>query len=158
MNKIGPCLWFDSQAEDAANFYVSVFKNARIVEKTHYPQDLYRPKGSVLTVRFVLDGQEFLALNGGPHFTFSPAVSFVVNCETQADVDYYWDTLLVGGKEVECGWLSDKFGLSWQIVPAALPAMLSSPDGAATQRTFAAMLQMKKLDISVLEKAFRGES
>jgi len=157
MNRINPCLWFDSRAEEAANFYVSVFKNSKILQITHYPQDLYRPKGSVLTVRFVLDGQEFLALNGGPHFTFTPAVSFVVNCAAQADVDYYWDTLLADGKEVECGWLTDKFGLSWQIVPEALPALLSSPDAAAVQRCFACMLTMKKLDIARLEQAFRGE-
>ena len=158
MNTIGPCLWFDSQAEEAANFYVSVFKNSRILEVTHYPQEVHRPKGSVLTVRFVLDGQEFMALNGGPHFTFTPAVSFVVNCATQAEVDYYWNTLQIDGKEVECGWLTDRFGLSWQIVPEAMTAMLASPDAAATQRAFAAMLTMKKLDIALLEQAFKGES
>jgi predicted 3-demethylubiquinone-9 3-methyltransferase (glyoxalase superfamily) len=158
MNRIDPCLWFDSLAEEAARFYVSVFKNSRIIQTTHYPQDLYRPKGTVLTVRFILDGQEFLALNGGPHFAFTPAVSFVVNCATQAEVDTYWDKLLVGGKEVECGWLTDQFGLSWQIVPDILPTLLSSPDVGATQRVFAAMLKMKKLDIALLEQAFKGES
>jgi len=158
MNRIDPCLWFDSQAEEAANFYVSVFKNSRILQITHYPQEVYRPKGSVLTVRFVLDGKEFLALNGGPHFTFTPAVSFIVNCATQAEIDYYWDTLLVGGKEVECGWLTDRFGLSWQIVPEIMFSLLNGADAEATQRAFAAMMTMKKLDIAVLEQAFKGGS
>jgi len=158
MSRIDPCLWFDSQAEEAANFYVSVFKNSRILQITHYPQEVYRPKGSVLTVRFVLDGKEFLALNGGPHFTFTPAVSFIVNCATQAEIDYYWDTLLVGGKEVECGWLTDRFGLSWQIVPEIMFSLLNGADAEATQRAFAAMMTMKKLDIAVLVQAFKGGS
>lgn len=157
MNRIGPCLWFDGQAEEAAVFYVSIFKNSRILQTTHYLQEMHRPKGSVLTVSFVLDGQEFLALNGGPEFTFSPAVSFVVYCETQAEIDEYWEKLTAdGGKEVECSWLTDKFGVSWQIVPRVMLAMLSDPDTAAAERAFAAMLTMKKLDIAQLKKAFAG--
>ena len=156
MNKIGPCLWFDGQAEDAANFYVSIFKNSKIVQVMPCLEGVDRPKGSVLTVKFVLDGVEFLALNGGPHFTFSPAISFIVNCETQVEIDDFWEKLSSGGKEIECGWLTDKFGVSWQIVPTALPRMLTDPDTVAAQRAFSAMLKMKKLDIALLERAFKG--
>ncbi len=156
MNTISPCLWFDSQAEEAATFYVSIFKNSEILQTTYYLEEVHRPKGSVLTVKFVLDGQEFLALNGGPQFTFSPAISFVVNCETQEEIDHYWERLSAGGEKVQCGWLTDQFGASWQIVPTLLPAMLNAPDTAAAQRVFAAMLQMKKLDIAVLQQAYKG--
>ena len=155
MNRISSCLWFDGQAAQAADFYVSIFRNSRIVQTTHYPDDKHRHWGSVLTVKFVLDGSEFLALNGGPQFTFSPAISLVVNCETQAEIDEYWAKLSAGGAEVECGWVTDKFGVSWQIVPAALPELLGSEDTAATQRVFAALMKMKKLDIRQLEEAFR---
>lgn len=156
MQKISTCLWFDGQAEEAANFYVSVFKNARIVNTTRYLEGLPQPKGSVMTVRFVLDGQEFVALNGGPQFTFSPAISFVVYCETQEEVDGMWEKLVAGGAENQCGWLQDKFGVSWQIVPSVLIEMLSDVDDVASQRAIAAMLHMKKLDISVLERAYKN--
>lgn len=156
MQKISTCLWFDGQAEEAANFYVSVFKNARIVNTTRYLEGLPQPKGSVMTVRFILDGQEFVALNGGPQFTFSPAISFVVYCETQEEVDGMWEKLVAGGAENQCGWLQDKFGVSWQIVPSVLIEMLSAVDDIASQRAIAAMLHMKKLDISVLERAYKN--
>ena len=157
MNRISTCLWFDGQVEEAAAFYVAIFKNSSIVETLYCLQEMHRPKGSVLTVSFVLDGQEFLALNGGPEFTFSPAISFMVNCETQEEIDDYWKKLTAdGGKEVECGWLTDKFGVSWQIVPSALLKMLNDPDTAAAERAFAAMLKMKKLDIAQLKQAFAG--
>ncbi|MDO8768331.1 MAG: VOC family protein [Burkholderiaceae bacterium] len=156
MQKISTCLWFDGQAEEAANFYVSVFKNARIVNTTRYLEGLPQPKGSVMTVRFILDGQEFVALNGGAQFTFSPAISFVVYCETQEEVDGMWEKLVAGGAENQCGWLQDKFGVSWQIVPSVLIEMLSAVDDVASQRAIAAMLHMKKLDISVLERAYKN--
>ena len=158
MNRIGPCLWFDSQAEEAAAFYTAIFKNSRIIQTTRYLEGAPRPAGSVLTVRFVLDGQDFLALNGGPQYTFSPAISFVVYCDTQAEIDDYWAKLTVGGQEVQCGWLTDKFGVSWQIVPNSFMAMLDDPDTAAAQRAFTAMMQMTKLDISALEQAFNAST
>ena len=156
MQKVSPCLWFDDEAEEASNFYVSIFRNSRIVETTRYVEGSPRPKGSVMTVRFILDGHEFLALNGGPHFSFSPAISFVVHCESQEEVDGFWEKLSAGGEEQQCGWLKDKFGVSWQIVPKALIAMLSGGDAVASQRAVAAMLQMNKLDISLLERAYRN--
>ncbi len=156
MHAVHPCLWFDGRAEEAAKFYVSVFKDSEIVNTARYLEGSPGEAGSVLTVRFVLDGQEFLALNGGPQFTFSPAISFVVPCQTQAEVDEYWERLSAGGEEGQCGWLVDRFGVSWQIVPDALPALLSSSDTAASQRAFAAMLQMKKLDIAALERAYNN--
>lgn len=156
MNRISTCLWFDDQAEEAAAFYVSIFKNSSIVETLHSPLEMHRPKGSVLTVSFVLDGQEFMALNGGPQFTFSPAISFMVNCETQEEIDDYWEKLTAGGQEVECGWLTDKFGVSWQIVPTVLLKMANDADTAAAGRAFSAMLKMKKLNIAQLKQAFAG--
>lgn len=156
MQKIGPCLWFDGKAEEASNFYVSIFKNSRIVKATRYPEGSPLPTGTVMTVEFILDGQEFLALNGGPQYTFSPAISFVVRCETQQEVDDLWEKLLAGGEEQQCGWLTDKFGVCWQIVPNALIRMLSGADAVASQRAFAAMLQMKKLNISLLEHAYNN--
>jgi len=156
MHTVHPCLWFDGRAEEAAKLYVSVFKDSEIVNTARYLEGSPGEAGSVLTVRFVLDGQEFLALNGGPQFTFSPAISFVVPCQTQAEVDEYWERLSAGGEEGQCGWLVDRFGVSWQIVPDALPALLSSSDTAASQRAFAAMLQMKKLDIAALERAYNN--
>src|SRR5574338_35089 len=156
MDKPYPCLWFNGQAEEAARFYVSVFKNSRIVATSYFPEGLPRPPGSVMTVNFVLDGQKFLALNGGPEFQFSPAVSFVVSCDTQGEVDTLWSRLTEGGMEVQCGWLTDKYGISWQIVPKALPAMLTSTDKAAARRAAAAMMGMKKLDIAALKQAFDG--
>jgi len=153
MQKITPFLWFDSQAEEAANFYVSIFKNAKIVTVTRYDDEASkaagRPKGSVMTVAFQLEGQDFVALNGGPVFKFTEAVSFVVNCETQQEIDYYWNELSKGGdpKAQQCGWLKDKYGLSWQIVPTELPKLLNNPDAMK------AMLQMKKIDVEALKKA-----
>ncbi len=160
MQTIAPCLWFDGQAEGAALFYTSVFKNSRILEIARYLEGAPRPAGTVMTVRFILDGQEFMALNGGPQFSFSPAVSFAVPCDTQAQIDALWEKLGAGGEEVQCGWLKDKFGLSWQIFPRSLPAMLVDADRAAAQRAFAAMLQMKRISIALLERAFnhRGTS
>jgi len=156
MQKPYPCLWFDGQAEEAAKFYVSVFKNSRITDTSYFPEGLPRPAGTVMTVSFVLDGQEFMALNGGPEFQFSPAVSFVVTCDNQEEVDELWARLTEGGMEVQCGWLADKYGVSWQIVPRALPELLTSADKAAAQRAAIAMQGMKKLDIAALRKAYEG--
>ena len=154
MLKITPCLWFNDQAEAAARFYTSIFKNATIGEITHYGEGSPRPKGSVLTVRFQLDGQEFLALDGGPEFTFTEAVSFVVHCETQEELDRMWEQLSEGGEEVQCGWLKDQYGMSWQIVHTVLPTMLNDPDPARAERVLQAVMRMKKLDINALEEAF----
>src|SRR5258706_1896087 len=148
MQKITPFLWFDTQAEDAANFYVSIFDNSRIVKITRYGEAGPGPKGSVMTVDFELNGQEFIGLNGGPHFKFTEAVSFSVNCKTQAEVDGFWAKLSDGGEEGPCGWLKDKYGLSWQINPTILDEMLSDPDPAKAQRVMQAMLKMKKIDIA----------
>ena len=154
MQTIIPCLWFDSQAEEAVRFYVSVFPDSRIVETSYYLEGLPRPAGSVLTIRFILDGQEFLAMNGGPVFTFSAATSFVAWCDTQPQVDHLWDSLGSGGRDAQCGWVTDRFGVTWQVVPRALPAMLMSTDKVAAQRALNAMLKMKKLDIAALQHAF----
>jgi predicted 3-demethylubiquinone-9 3-methyltransferase (glyoxalase superfamily) len=155
-----PCLWFDQQAEEAVNFYVSLFKNSKIVNVARYDeasaQASGQPKGSVMTVTFQLDGQEFMALNGGPVFKFTEAISFIVNCETQEEVDRLWNALTQGGAEVQCGWLKDKYGLSWQIVPTILEELLSDPDPVKAQRVMQAMLQMKKLDIAGLRRAYAG--
>jgi predicted 3-demethylubiquinone-9 3-methyltransferase (glyoxalase superfamily) len=158
MQKIRPFLWFDKEAEEAANFYISVFKNSRVLEVARYGAAGPGPAGSVMTVTFVLDGQEFIALNGGPHFRFTEAVSLFVTCEDQAEVDYFWDKLMAGGGQpVECGWLKDRFGLSWQVVPAGLMTMLHDPDAARSERVMRAMLQMVKLDIAALQRAYDGE-
>jgi len=154
MQKITPCLWFDQQAEEAARFYVSVFKNSRMGAITHYGESGPLPKGTVLTVRFQLDGQEFVALNGGPTFHLTEAVSFMVNCDTQEEVDRMWDKLSEGGQQVQCGWLKDRYGLSWQIVPTVIAKMLIDPDPARVNRVMKAILQMKKLDIKTLEEAY----
>lgn len=158
MQKITPFLWFNDKAEDAANFYVSLFKNSKIVTVTRYGEDgaraSGRPKGTVMTVVFQLDGQEFTALNGGPTFTFSPAVSFVVNCETQEEIDRLWDKLTQGGKPVQCGWLTDKYGLSWQIVPTLLGKLLQDKDPLKAERVMKAMLGMVKIDIKGLQQAY----
>ena len=151
--RIAPCLWFDHQAEEAAGFYASIFPNSRIVKVVRYGKAGPGPAGSAMTVEFQLDGQSFIALNGGPHFKFTEAISFVVNCQTQDEVDAYWEKLSAGGAEVECGWLKDKFGLSWQIVPTALPALLSDPDPEKSQRVMKAVLTMKKLDLRALQEA-----
>ena len=151
MQKITPFLWFDNQAEEAVKFYTSIFKNSRIGKIAP------GPKGSVMTVEFQLEGQEFVALNGGPHFKFTEAISFVVNCKTQAEVDKFWKKLSAGGKEVQCGWLKDKYGLSWQIVPTVLGELLSDKDAAKSQRVMQAMLKMVKLDIEKLKEAAEGK-
>ena len=156
MQKTSPCLWFDRQAKEAANFYVSVFRNSRIKNLARYGDGAPMPKGTVLTVSFELDGQEFVALNGGPHFTFSPAISFVVNCASQQEVDDFWQKLSAHPDREQCGWLQDKYGVSWQIVPTALPQMLGDPDPARAQRVMTAMLAMKKLDIAALQRAYDG--
>ena len=157
MQKITPFLWFDSNAEEAANFYTSIFKNSRILNVARYGEAGPGPKGSAMTVTFQLEGQQFIALNGGPHYTFSPAISFFVNCETQAEVDEFWSKLSAGGKEVQCGWLQDKFGVSWQIIPNALMELMSDKDPVKSQRVFKAMLQMSKIDIAGLKRAYQGE-
>jgi predicted 3-demethylubiquinone-9 3-methyltransferase (glyoxalase superfamily) len=154
MQKITPFLWFDGEAEEAANFYVSIFKNSKVLSVSRYGDGAPRPKGSVMTVAFDLDGQKFVALNGGPQYAFTPAVSFVVNCETQEEVDHYWEKLTAGGKEVQCGWLTDKYGLSWQITPTILITMLQDKDPAKAQRVMKAMMKMIKLDIKELQRAY----
>ena len=154
MQKIKPCLWFDGNAEEAVNFYLSVFKDARILDVRRYGPDMQGPEGSVLTVDFELFGQEYIALNGGPEFTFDEAVSFAVDCESQEEVDYYWERLTAdGGEESVCGWLKDKFGLSWQITPRRLMELVTGPDQARAARAWQAMLQMRKIDIQTLEDA-----
>jgi predicted 3-demethylubiquinone-9 3-methyltransferase (glyoxalase superfamily) len=156
MQKITTFLWFDDKAEEAANFYVSLFKNSKIETISHYGEGSPRPKGTVLTVTFQLDGQQFMALNGGPHYTFTPAISLLVNCETQEEVDRLWEKLLEGGKPSRCGWLQDRYGLSWQIVPTVLGKLMSDPDREKANRVMQAMLQMDKLDIRKLEQAYKG--
>ena len=158
--RITPFLWFDHQAEQAAEFYTSVFKNSRIMQVTHYgkagEKAAGRPAGSVMTVAFQLGGQDFVALNGGPSFKFSGAISFVVNCKTQAEVDRYWKKLCAGGQEVKCGWLKDRFGVSWQVVPTVLPELLGLDDPARAERVMQAVLKMVKLDIQRLKDAAKG--
>jgi predicted 3-demethylubiquinone-9 3-methyltransferase (glyoxalase superfamily) len=157
MQKITPFLWFDGKAEEAAKFYTSIFKNSKLGQIRRYGDAGPGPKGSVLTASFELEGQEFVALNGGPQFTFTPAISFFVNCETQEEVDEFWDKLSEGGKKNRCGWLQDKFGVSWQIVPTALGKLLSDPDPEKSSRVMKAMLQMDKLDIRGLQEAYEGK-
>jgi predicted 3-demethylubiquinone-9 3-methyltransferase (glyoxalase superfamily) len=152
--KITPFLWFDDQAEEAATFYISIFPNARILDVTRYAAGAPGPAGQVMTVNFALDGQEFIALNGGPEFEFTEAVSFVVDCQTQEEMDRYWYALSNSGEEGPCGWLKDRYGLSWQIVPTSLSEMLQDADSERAQRVTAAFLQMKKLDIQALQDAF----
>jgi predicted 3-demethylubiquinone-9 3-methyltransferase (glyoxalase superfamily) len=164
VQKLTPCLWFDNEAEEAAKFYCSIFDHSKITATTHYSEAGFefhgRPAGSVMTVSFELDGQTFTGLNGGPQFKFSEATSFQVNCQTQDEVDHFWGNLSAGGpvEAQQCGWLKDKFGLSWQIVPIALMDMMKDPDTKKSQRAMQAMLQMKKLDIATLQRAFDGES
>ena len=158
--KITPFLWFDMQAEQAATFYVSVFKGSKLGRISHYGKAGHevhgRTAGSVMTVEFDLAGQKFLALNGGPNFKFTEAVSFVVNCDTQDEVDYFWSRLSAGGQEGPCGWLKDKYGLSWQIVPSVIPKMMTDADAAKSDRVMAAVMKMKKLDVAKLERAYAG--
>jgi len=153
MPKITPFLWFDNQAEEAARFYTSILPNSRILSTTRYGEGAPMPKGGVMTVVFELDGQRFIALNGGPLFKFNESVSFTVDCKTQQEVDEYWEKLTAGGQESQCGWLKDKYGLSWQIVPTVLGELLSDPDPQKAKRAMQAMLKMKKLDISALKRA-----
>jgi predicted 3-demethylubiquinone-9 3-methyltransferase (glyoxalase superfamily) len=153
MQKITPFLWFDTEGEEAARFYTSVFPHSRIVEVAHYGSAGPRPEGMVMTVTFELDGQTFVALNGGPEFTFNEAISFEVSCESQEEVDSYWSTLSMGGEEGPCGWLKDRFGVSWQIVPTRLTELLLDPDREKSQRVMEAMLKMKKIEIDELEQA-----
>jgi len=154
MPKISPFLWFDRQAEEAANFYIKIFKNSKILNITRYGEAGPGPKGSVMTIEFTLDGQEFIALNGGPHFKFNEAILFSVDCNTQEEVDLYWAKLSEGGEEQPCGWLKDKFGLSWQVNPTILGEMLGDPDPQKAERVTEAMLKMKKIDIAALKKAY----
>jgi predicted 3-demethylubiquinone-9 3-methyltransferase (glyoxalase superfamily) len=153
MFKIRPFLWFDDNAEEAANFYVSIFKNSRILNVARYAEGAPRPAGTVLTVDFQLEGQDFTALNGGPIFHFTEAISFFVNVETQAELDDLWNKLSAGGEEGQCGWLKDKFGLSWQIVPSILGPLMSSPDPVKASNVTAALMKMRKLDIAALQRA-----
>ncbi|HEX4100693.1 MAG TPA: VOC family protein [Pseudonocardiaceae bacterium] len=155
MQKITPCLWFDTKGEEAANFYTTVFKNSKILDVARYGAAGPGPEGTVMTVSFELDGQKFVALNGGPHFTFNEAVSFQVSCETQDEVDYFWGNLSQGGEEGPCGWLKDKYGVSWQIVPTALVELISDPDPERSQAAITAMLGMRKIDIEALRRAVK---
>ena len=161
MQKITPFLWFDNKAEEAANFYVSIFRNSKIGTITRYGEEgakiSGRPKGTVMVVAFQLDGQEIMALNGGPHFKFSEAISFLVNCETQQEVDELWEKLSEGGEEGRCGWLKDKYGLSWQIVPTVLGKMLQDKDAEKSERVMNAMLKMAKIDIKTLKQAYEQQ-
>jgi predicted 3-demethylubiquinone-9 3-methyltransferase (glyoxalase superfamily) len=156
VQKITPCLWFDFKAEEAVAHYHKIFKNSRIVSTTRYSEAGPGPAGAVMTLLFEIDGQQFLALNGGPHFKFTPAVSLIVNCEDQAEVDALWDRLSDGGEPGQCGWLTDKFGVSWQVVPSVIPRMLQSADAAAIQRVMRAVMPMKKLDAGKLQQAFEA--
>jgi predicted 3-demethylubiquinone-9 3-methyltransferase (glyoxalase superfamily) len=153
MRDLTPCLWFDTEGEDAATFYASVFPNSRILHVARYGEAGPRPAGTVMTVSFELDGQKFLALNGGPEFSFTEAISFQVHCESQEEVDAYWSKLSEGGEEGPCGWLKDRFGLSWQIVPTRLEELLGDPDPERAQRAMKAMLAMRKIEIAELERA-----
>jgi predicted 3-demethylubiquinone-9 3-methyltransferase (glyoxalase superfamily) len=156
MQRISPCLWFDNQAEEAVNFYLSIFKNAKIKSVTRFGDAGPGPKGSVMVIAFELDGVELIALNGGPIFKFNEAVSLSIGCQSQAEVDHYWNKLTAGGTESQCGWLKDKYGVSWQVVPLPLTELMASSDAPRVKRMTEAMFKMKKLDIAVLEKAFNG--
>ncbi|MFY9951517.1 MAG: VOC family protein [Candidatus Sulfotelmatobacter sp.] len=157
MQKIVPFLWFDGNAEEAMNFYTSIFKNSKVGQITRCGDAGPGPKGSVLTAKFQIEGQEFMALNGGPEFKFTPAISFFVNCETQKEVDELWEKLLAGGKAMQCGWLTDKFGISWQIIPKALMEFLGDKDPQKSQRVMQAMMKMIKIDVEGLKRAHEGK-
>jgi len=157
--KITPFLWFNGQAEEAVMFYTSLFRNSKVDTISRYGDNAPFPKGSALVVPFQLEGQKFMALNGGPHFSFTPAISFLVNCDSQQEIDHLWDNLTSnGGKEMDCGWLTDKYGLSWQIVPEVFGKMMQDKDPAKVQRVMHAMMQMRKMDIQKLEEAYAGEA
>ena len=153
MQKIIPFLWFNGQAEEAMNFYTSIFRNSKVLSVARYGDAGPGPKGSVMTAQFEVEGHQFVALNGGPQYTFTPAVSFLVNCTTQDEVDHLWDRLSAGGQEMPCGWVTDKFGLTWQVIPTLLPELLTGRDPQKAQRVMQAMLQMKKIDIAALRRA-----
>jgi len=155
--KITPFLWFDTNAEEAVNFYVSIFKNSKITHVSRYGDAGPGPKGTVMVVSFELEGQKFTALNGGPHYKFTPAISLYVDCETQAEVDELWEKLSAGGRDVQCGWLADKYGLSWQVIPRTLIELMQDKDPVKAQRVFQAMLKMVKIDVEGLKRAYRGE-
>jgi predicted 3-demethylubiquinone-9 3-methyltransferase (glyoxalase superfamily) len=157
MQKITPCLWFDREAEEAMKFYVSVFRNSKVACITHYEKGGPLPEGTVLTASFLLDGQEFVALNGGPDLNFNHAISFIVNCVSQEEVDYYWEKLSDGGSTEQCGWLLDRYGVSWQIVPTILPELFADPDRQKAQRVMTAMLSMNKIEIDLLRQAASSE-
>jgi predicted 3-demethylubiquinone-9 3-methyltransferase (glyoxalase superfamily) len=154
--RITPNLWFDTEAEEAAEFYTSIFENSRVVEVARYPEGAPRPAGTVMTVAFELDGQRFVGINGGPEFEFDEAVSFQVNCETQEEVDYYWERLGEGGEEGPCGWLKDRYGLSWQVTPTGMDELFADPDPGRSKRAMEAMLKMRKLDVEELRRAADG--
>jgi predicted 3-demethylubiquinone-9 3-methyltransferase (glyoxalase superfamily) len=156
MQKITPFLWFDSNAEEAANFYVSIFKDSKVTSVQRYGDAGPGPKGSVMSLEFQLEGQQFMALNGGPHFKFTPAISLFISCEAQEEVDALWERLLVGGVPQQCGWLQDKFGLSWQIIPAALGRLMADPDPVRSARVMQAMMKMVKIDVAELKRAHQG--
>ncbi|ASS74316.1 hypothetical protein CIG75_04490 [Tumebacillus algifaecis] len=156
MQKINPFLWFDGNAEEAINFYISIFKNSKITSISRHGEDESGAEGAFISATFQLDGQDFMALNGGPHFTFSPAISFFVNCETQEEVDELWEKLSADGEKQRCGWLQDKFGVSWQIIPTVLGELLQSPDAVKAEKVMKAMLQMDKIDIASLKQAYEG--
>ncbi len=157
MQRITPNLWFDTEAEEAADFYTSIFENSRIVNVTHYTEGAPRPAGMVMTVDFELDGQRFTGINGGPDFKFDEAVSLLINCETQDEVDYYWEKLTDGGEESVCGWLKDRFGVSWQVVPAGMEELFADSDSTRAERAMRAMLEMRKLDLAKLRAAADGD-
>ena len=157
MSKITPFLWFNDNAEEAMNFYVSIFKNSKVLNVSRYGEGGPKPAGTVMTANFLLDGQEVVALNGGPEFKFNEAISFYVNCEDQAEVDLYWDRLCVDNADAQCGWIKDKFGLWWQIVPNELLRLLGDPDPLKAQRVMQAMLQMKKIEVSELRRAYENQ-
>jgi len=154
MQKITPCLFFDGKAEDAVNFYKSVFTNAKVGHISRYGDNMPMPKGSVMTAELEIEGQKFLALNGPPIFTFSPAISFMVNCDTQQEIDHYWEKLSEGGETQQCGWLKDKFGMSWQIVPSMMPHLMAGASAAQSQKVMEAVMRMTKLDIAAMKKAY----
>jgi predicted 3-demethylubiquinone-9 3-methyltransferase (glyoxalase superfamily) len=156
MQRISPCLWFDNQAEEAVNFYLSIFKNSKVKTTTRYSEAGPGPQGSVMVIAFELDGVELIALNGGPVFKFNEAVSLAISCQTQAEVDHYWSKLTAGGAESQCGWLKDKYGVSWQVVPLPLTERMASSDATRVKRMTEAMFKMKKLDIATLERAYDG--
>ncbi len=156
MQSIKPCLWFDSQAEEAVNFYCSIFKNSAVIQTSRYGDGAPFEKGTVLTIGFTLDGQQFLAMNGGPMYSFTPAISLVKQCETQEEIDYYWERLCDGGKPLNCGWLTDRYGVTWQIVPSFIGDMLTDPDDERTKRVTTELLKMVKLDIAKLKEAWNS--